>query len=85
MNTAEHQLIELGLAGLDGILPNSQKILQLPPKRQAEVVDFVDFLRSRETDHELTQAASQTAVASFAAVWDNDTDSVYDKLNPVAA
>jgi hypothetical protein len=66
MNTAEHQLIE--------------KILQLPPTRLAEVTDFVDFLRSREKDRSLTQAASQTAVASFAAVWDNDSDAEYDKL-----
>lgn len=66
MNASEHQLIE--------------KILQLPPSRQAEVVDFVDFLRSREAERELTQAASQTAAASFAAVWDNDVDAMYDKL-----
>ncbi len=66
MNTAEHLLIE--------------KILQLPPKRLAEVTDFVDFLRSRETDRTLTQAAAQTSAASFAAVWDNDDDAVYDKL-----
>lgn len=66
MNTAEHQLIE--------------KILQLPPTRLAEVTDFVDFLRSREKDRSLTQIASQTAVASFAAVWDNDSDAEYDKL-----
>ena len=66
MNASEHQLIE--------------KILQLPPSRQAEVVDFVDFLRSREAERELTQAASQTAAASFSAVWDNDTDALYDKL-----
>jgi len=58
MNTAEHQLIE--------------KILQLPPTRLAEVTDFVDFLRSREADHSLTQAAANTSTASFAAVWDND-------------
>ncbi|MDD5057007.1 MAG: hypothetical protein PHQ60_03970 [Sideroxydans sp.] len=66
MNTAEHLLIE--------------KILQLPPTRLAEVTDFVDFLRSRETDRALTQAAAQTSVASFAAVWDNDDDAIYDKL-----
>lgn len=66
MNAAEHQLIE--------------KILQLPATRQAEVVDFVDFLHSRETDRELTLNASQTAVTSFAAVWDNDADAAYDKL-----
>jgi len=66
MNTAEHLLIE--------------KILQLPPTRLAEVTDFVDFLRSRENDHALVQAATQTSVASFAAVWDNDADAAYDAL-----
>lgn len=66
MNAAEHQLIE--------------KILQLPPTRQAEVIDFVDFLRSRETERELTQAASQTAASRFASVWNNDADAAYDKL-----
>jgi hypothetical protein len=66
MNTAEHLLIE--------------KILQLPPTRLAEVTDFVDFLRSRENDRSLVQAATQTSAASFAAVWDNDADTVYDAL-----
>ena len=47
MNTTEHRLIE--------------KILQLPQARLAEVADFVDFLRSREQDRALTQAAAQTA------------------------
>jgi len=66
MNTAEQQLIE--------------KILQLPQPRLAEVADFVDFLRSREQSHTLAQAAAQTANPSFAAVWDNDADAVYDTL-----
>jgi len=66
MNTAEHLLIE--------------KILQLPPTRLAEVTDFVDFLRSRENDRVLVQSATQTSLASFAAVWGNDTDAVYDAL-----
>ncbi|MDD2686203.1 MAG: hypothetical protein PHY62_08610 [Gallionella sp.] len=66
MNTAEHLLIE--------------KILQLPPTRLAEVTDFVDFLRSRENDRALVQASTQTVEASFAAVWNNDADAVYDKL-----
>ena len=47
MNTTEHQLIE--------------KPLQLPQARLAEVIGFVDFLRSREQDRALTQAAAQTA------------------------
>jgi hypothetical protein len=66
MNNAEHLLIE--------------KILQLPPTRLAEVTDFVDFLRSRENDRALVQAATQTAAPSFAAVWDNDADAAYDAL-----
>lgn len=66
MNTAEHLLIE--------------KILQLPPTRLAEVTDFVDFLRSREKDRVLTLTAAETSIPSFAAVWDNDADAVYDKL-----
>lgn len=66
MNAAEQRLIE--------------KILQLPQTRLAEVADFVDFLRSREQDRALTQAAAQTANASFAAVWDNDADAIYDAL-----
>lgn len=66
MNAAAYQLAE--------------KILQLPQLRQAEVADFVDFLRAREQDRALVQAAAQTATASFAAVWDNDSDADYDKL-----
>lgn len=66
MNAAEHLLIE--------------KILQLPPTRLAEVADFVDFLCSRENERALVQAAAQTSVASFASVWDNEADAVYDAL-----
>jgi len=57
-----------------------QKIEQLPPQRLAEVEDFVDFLRSREDDQRLTQAAAKAGEASFAAVWDNDEDAVYDRM-----
>ena len=34
------------------------KIKQLPPQRLAEVEDFVDFLREREAEQRLTQAAA---------------------------
>jgi hypothetical protein len=66
MNTAEQVLID--------------KILQLPPVRLAEVIDFVDFLRNRDVDNRLVQSAMQTSAASFAKVWDNDADAVYDAL-----
>ena len=56
------------------------KIRQLPPLRLAEVEDFVDFLRSREERHRLTQAAAKMAEASFAAVWNNDEDAAYDRM-----
>ncbi len=57
-----------------------EKIRQLPPQRLAEVEDFVDFLRTREDEQRLTQAAARASEASFAAVWDNDQDAVYDRL-----
>lgn len=47
-----------------------EKLKSLPPQRRAEVEDFVDFLRSRETDSE----------PSFKAVWDNPDDAEYDRL-----
>lgn len=56
------------------------KIRQLPPQRLAEVEDFVDFLRSREEGHRLTQAATKMAEARFAAVWNNDEDAAYDRM-----
>lgn len=36
-----------------------KKIPTLPPERVAEVEDFVDFLRQRNEDHRLTQAAAK--------------------------
>ncbi len=57
-----------------------EKIKQLPPQRLAEVEDFVDFLRTREDEHRLTQAAAKAAGASFAAVWNNDEDAAYDRM-----
>jgi hypothetical protein len=56
------------------------KIRQLPPQRMAEVEDFVDFLRARDAELQLTQAAARASEASFAQVWDNDEDAAYDQL-----
>ena len=56
-----------------------EKIRKLPPQRLAEVEDFVDFLRSREDEQRLTQAAAKASETSFAAVWDNDEDAAYDR------
>lgn len=57
-----------------------EKIRQLPRQRLAELEDFVDFLRAREDEQRLTQAATKAAEGSFAAVWDNDEDAAYDRM-----
>jgi uncharacterized protein DUF2281 len=57
-----------------------KKIRQLPPDRQAEVEDFVDFLSGRDEDRRLTQAAARLSEDAFRRVWDNDADSAYDEL-----
>lgn len=56
------------------------KIKQLPPQRLAEVEDFVDFLRAREDELNLTRAASKASEPSLADVWSNDEDAAYDRL-----
>jgi hypothetical protein len=57
-----------------------EKLKSLPPRRRAEVEDFVDFLRSREAEQHLTSAASQVSEPAFKAVWDNADDAEYDRL-----
>jgi hypothetical protein len=56
------------------------KIKQLPPQRVAEVEDFVDFLRERDIDQRLTNAASKATEARFSQVRDNDDDDAYDRM-----
>lgn len=62
---------------VDGLL---KKIQSLPPEKAAEVEDFVDFLRLREDESRLTHAAMKLSEESFAEVWDNPEDAVYDEL-----
>ena len=52
----------------------------LPPERVAEIEDFVDFLRLRDEERKLTEAASQLSEAAFAKVWDTPDDADYDRL-----
>ena len=56
------------------------KLEALPPERIAEVEDFIDFLKSRDTDRQLTRAAAKASEPAFAKVWDNQDDAVYDAL-----
>jgi len=57
-----------------------EKIDTLPPERVAEVEDFVDFLRQKDQDRQLTHAAAKTAEPNLKKVWDNPDDAVYDTL-----
>jgi len=57
-----------------------EKIRTLSPDKAAEVEDFVDFLRLREKESRLTQAAGKLSEGAFAEVWDNSEDAVYDEL-----
>jgi hypothetical protein len=58
-----------------------QKIKALPDDRIAEVEDFVEFIHLREQERALTRAAAAAPSApSFAAVWSNPEDDVYDAL-----
>jgi len=56
------------------------KLEALPPERVSEVEDFIDFLKHRDTDRQLTQAATKTAEQSFFSVWNNPDDAIYDAL-----
>jgi len=57
-----------------------EKIRRLPAERVAEVEDFVDFLRVRDDERRITQAASRISEAAFARVWENPDDADYDRL-----
>jgi hypothetical protein len=57
-----------------------EKLQGLSPERFAEVEDFVDFLRTRNEDQQLPQAAMNTSARAFNNVWDNPEDADYDQL-----
>jgi hypothetical protein len=57
-----------------------EKLRTLPPERVAEVEDFIDFLRQRDEEEQLTQAASRLSEAAFARAWESPDDADYDRL-----
>ena len=56
------------------------KIRRLAPERMAEVDDFIDFLRQRDEERGIAEAASGLSEAAFAKVWENPDDADYDRL-----
>jgi hypothetical protein len=52
-----------------------EKIRSLPPARQGEVEDFIDFVRMLDA-----RDAAGLSEPAFAAIWDNPEDAEYDRL-----
>jgi hypothetical protein len=44
------------------------------------ILDFVDFMRYKNEDLQLSRAAAKLSEASFKRVWDNPEDYAYDSL-----
>jgi hypothetical protein len=57
-----------------------KKIEVLSADKINEVEDFVEFLGHEESNWQLTRVASKLSEKSFAWVWDNPEDAIYDKL-----
>lgn len=57
-----------------------KKLEGLSPARLAEVEDFIDFLKHRDADRALTQAAMAASEPALRAIWENPEDAVYDRL-----
>ena len=58
----------------------TEKIRSLTPDQLAEVEDFVEFLRLRAQERNLSRAASVLSDPAFQAVWSNSEDDAYDAL-----
>jgi hypothetical protein len=76
-----HRVEDLIMAtNLNHIRELIDKLEALSPERIVEVEDFIDFLKQRDTDRQLTRMAEKAAEPSLEKVWDNPDDAVYDAL-----
>ena len=57
-----------------------RKLRTLSPERITEVEDFIDFLRQRDADRQVTHAAMAASEPVLNAIWDNPDDAEYDHL-----
>ena len=57
-----------------------EKLRSLTPQRRAEAEDFIDFLKARAAEEQLTQAAGRVSEPALRKVWDNPDDAEYDRL-----
>lgn len=58
----------------------TQKLRTLSNERVAEVEDFIDFLRERDTDQKLVQTTNAVSEPNLTAIWNNDADAAYDRI-----
>jgi hypothetical protein len=58
----------------------ANKLQTLSPERIMEVEDFIDFLRQRDEDQQLTQLAMNASQSTLNTIWDNADDAEYDRL-----
>jgi len=61
------------------------KIRALPAEKFAQVEDFVDFLRTRGRDRDLTSTFAGRSEDAFAALWDNPEDAEYEGCGALEA
>ena len=59
-----------------------RKLALLTPEHRAEAEDFIDFLRQRQSrsNDALARDFTYASEKSFAEVWDNEEDAIYDDL-----
>ena len=57
-----------------------ERIQALSAEQLAEVEDFVDFLRFRMQERELSRASTAVSELAFQRIWSNPEDDVYDGL-----
>jgi hypothetical protein len=58
----------------------AEKVKSLTSEQLAEVETFIEFIRYRSHDHELTHNAAGASTPAFEAIWDNPEDAAYDAL-----
>jgi hypothetical protein len=58
----------------------AERIQTLSAEQVAEVEDFIEFLRFRAQEREITRAAAVASEAAFQAIWGNPEDDIYDAL-----
>ena len=57
-----------------------KEIDKLPEDILAQVYDFIQFLEMKLDRNLLARTSQEMSEASFARIWDNEEDAVYDKL-----